>query len=55
MYSQMLFNGLVHFPGNTLYQEMQRIGMDMGPHLNAYVSRDTDAKRVALRRPASQS
>jgi hypothetical protein len=34
----MLFNGLAHFPGNSLIQEMQRIGMDIGPHINAYVS-----------------
>jgi hypothetical protein len=34
---QMLFNGLVHFPGNSLIEEMQRIGIDIGPHINAYV------------------
>jgi zinc protease len=42
----MLFNGLAHFPGNSLIQEMQRVGMEIGPHLNAYVSTEMNSKRV---------
>jgi hypothetical protein len=35
---QMLFNGLRNFEGNALVDEMQRMGMAIGPHINAYVS-----------------
>ena len=44
----MLFNGLESFPGNSVIQEMQRIGMDIGPHINAYVSKAVPIARAIL-------
>jgi zinc protease len=47
----MLFNGLTHFPGNSLVQEMQRLGMDIGPHINAYASIEMGANGILVRNP----
>ena len=39
----MLFNGTESYPGNELAAELRAIGVDFGPHLNAYTS---DAETV---------
>jgi short subunit fatty acids transporter len=42
----MLFNGLRNFAGNDVVDAMQRLGMDIGPHINAYVSTQTVANLI---------
>jgi len=42
----MMFNGLRSYEGNELVAVMQRFGMDIGPHINAYTTYDETVYRL---------
>ena len=44
----MLFNGTERFPGNELDRALQRIGVAIGPDLNAYTSFDETVYQLEL-------
>lgn len=44
----MLFNGTERFPGNELDRALQRIGVEIGPDLNAYTSFDETVYQLEL-------
>lgn len=44
----MLFNGTVRWPGNTMDTELQRLGAELGPDLNAYTTFDETVYQLDL-------
>ena len=43
----MCFNGTTHFPGNSLIQYLERIGVKFGENLNAYTSIDETVYNIS--------
>lgn len=43
----MCFNGTAHFPGNSLIQYLERIGVKFGENLNAYTSIDETVYNIS--------